>query len=189
MVNRTQAVVLGFFLLAVISLLVILAAAPKVYDQALRLPTGNRVVEIAVLAALIGFVTLLGVGVVRRWRWTFWLVLVAFLAGVLRVPVAVYSWQGSWRPMPLAGMSPSRGCWVSSSSPSAWPWWRVIVALASGGSSERRAVSPQSTRSKSGALDPFSLLCSVNDAVNVLPCSTCVYINGGPVLTCVAFPG
>ena len=79
---------------AVISLLVILAAAPEVYDQALRLPTGNRAVEIAVLAALIGFVTLLGVGVVRRWRWTFWLVLVAFLAGVLRVPVAVLQLAG-----------------------------------------------------------------------------------------------
>ena len=34
-----------------------------------------------------------------------------------------------------------------------------------------------------------SLLCSVNDAVNVLPCSTCVYLNGGPSLTCAAFTG
>jgi hypothetical protein len=38
MVNRTQALVLGFFVLAVMSLLVILVAAPEVYDQALRLP-------------------------------------------------------------------------------------------------------------------------------------------------------
>jgi hypothetical protein len=84
MVNRTQALVLGFFVLAVTSLLVILAAAPEVYDQALRLPTGNRPVEIAFLAALLGFITLLGIGVLRRWRWAFWLILVAFLAGVLR---------------------------------------------------------------------------------------------------------
>jgi hypothetical protein len=28
------------------------------------------------------------------------------------------------------------------------------------------------------------LLCSVNGAVDVLPCSTCAYLNGGPVLTC-----
>jgi hypothetical protein len=33
-----------------------------------------------------------------------------------------------------------------------------------------------------------SLLCSVNDVVNVLPCPTCAYLNGGPVLTCAAFP-
>ena len=89
MVNRTQALVLGFFVLAMTSLLVILAAAPEVYDQALRLPTGNRAVEIAFLAALLGFIALLGIGVLRRWRWAFWLILVAFLAGVLRVPVAI----------------------------------------------------------------------------------------------------
>jgi hypothetical protein len=88
MVNRTQLLVLGFFLLAVTSLLVILAAAPEVYDQALRLPTGSHALETTFLAALVGFITLLGTGVMRRWRWTFWLVLVAFLAGVLRVPVA-----------------------------------------------------------------------------------------------------
>jgi hypothetical protein len=95
MVNRTQGLVLGFLALAVTSLLVILVAAPEAYDQALRLPTGSRVVEIAFLAALLGCIALLGVGVVRRWRWTFWLVLVAFLAGVLRVPVAILQLTGA----------------------------------------------------------------------------------------------
>jgi hypothetical protein len=72
------------------SLLVILAAAPAVYDQALRLPTGGRrAAEIGFLVAISAFIALLAVGVVRRWRWTFWLVLVAFLFGVLRVPVAI----------------------------------------------------------------------------------------------------
>jgi pimeloyl-ACP methyl ester carboxylesterase len=33
------------------------------------------------------------------------------------------------------------------------------------------------------------LLCSVNDAVNVLPCATCAYLNDGPLLTWAAFPG
>jgi hypothetical protein len=94
MVNRTQMLVLGFFMLAVTSLLVILAAAPEVYDQALRLPTGSHALEITFLAALVGFITLLGIGVMRRWRWTFWLVLVAFLAGVLRVPVAILQLTG-----------------------------------------------------------------------------------------------
>jgi hypothetical protein len=37
MVNRTQALVLGFFLMALASLVVILLAAPEVYDQALSL--------------------------------------------------------------------------------------------------------------------------------------------------------
>jgi hypothetical protein len=44
--------------------------------------------------ALAGFIAVLAVGVVRRWRWTFWLLLVAFLFGVLRVPVAVLQLTG-----------------------------------------------------------------------------------------------
>jgi hypothetical protein len=70
-------------------------AAPKVYDQALGLPTGDRRAELGFLAALTGFITLLTIGVVRRWRWTFWLILVAFLFGVLRVPVAILQLTGA----------------------------------------------------------------------------------------------
>ena len=94
MVNRTQALVLGFFGVALASLLVILVAAPDVYDQALRLPDRSRVAEVAFLAVLTGFLGLLAVGVLRRWRWIFWLVLVAFLAGLLRVPVAILQLTG-----------------------------------------------------------------------------------------------
>src|SRR5262249_23142389 len=39
--------------------------------------------------ALTLLLVVLGIGVVRRWRWTFWLILVAFLAGLLRVPAAI----------------------------------------------------------------------------------------------------
>jgi predicted ferric reductase len=37
---------------------------------------------------------LLGVGVIRRWRWTFWLVAVAFILGVLRVPASILQFVG-----------------------------------------------------------------------------------------------
>jgi hypothetical protein len=77
------------------SLVVIRAAASNVYDQALRLPPSwPRWVGIAFLIALAAFLALLAVGVLRRWRWTFWLILVAFLAGVLRVPVAILQLAG-----------------------------------------------------------------------------------------------
>jgi hypothetical protein len=95
MVNRTQALVLGFFLFALVSLVVILAAAPEVYRQALRFPPSwPRLAEIAFLIALAAFIALLSIGVLRRWRWMFWLILVAFLAGVLRVPVAILQLTG-----------------------------------------------------------------------------------------------
>ena len=95
MVNRTQALVLGFFLVVVASLVVIRAAAPAVYDQALRFPSDwPRWAASAFLLALVAFIGLLTVGVLRRWRWTFWLILVAFLLGVLRVPVAILQLAG-----------------------------------------------------------------------------------------------
>jgi hypothetical protein len=95
MVNRTQALVLGFALLAWVSLLVILWLAPEVYEQAVKLPASHRrPTVLAFLVVLSCFIGLLAVGVVRRWRWTFWLVLVAFLAGVLRVPVAALQLTG-----------------------------------------------------------------------------------------------
>lgn len=40
------------------------------------------------------FIVLLAIGVLRRWRWTFWLITVAFLAGVLRVPVVSLQLMG-----------------------------------------------------------------------------------------------
>jgi hypothetical protein len=77
------------------SLLTIRTAAPDVYDQALMLPPSwPRWAGTAVLLALLGFIALLAVGVLRRWRWLFWLILLAFLAGVLRVPVAVLQLTG-----------------------------------------------------------------------------------------------
>ncbi len=94
--NRTQQLVLGFYVLAWIALIAILAAAPEVYEQLLRLPGGEpKLPMLAFLTVLSTFLILLGVGVVRRWRWTFWLVLVAFLiGGVLRVPASILQLRG-----------------------------------------------------------------------------------------------
>jgi purine-cytosine permease-like protein len=92
MVNRTQALVLGFFVVAFSSLLVILVAAPDVYDQALRLPDGSGVAEVAFLAVLTALLGLLAVGVLRRWRWIFWLVQVAIGLAM----VAGYRRSGVW---------------------------------------------------------------------------------------------
>jgi hypothetical protein len=94
MVNRTQALVLGFGALAWVSLVVILAVAPEVYDQALRVGSHRRTGEVGFLLALSALLGLLAVGVVRRWRSMFWLILVAFLLGLIRVPVAVLQLTG-----------------------------------------------------------------------------------------------
>lgn len=96
--NRTQGLVLGFLVLAWTGLVAILVAAPEIYDRAPRLPAGDhRLAELTFLVAVSSFVALLGVGVVRRWRWTFWLITVAFLLGVLRVPASILQLAGLLR--------------------------------------------------------------------------------------------
>jgi Na+/proline symporter len=97
--NRTQGLVLGFFVLAWASLVTILVATPEVYDQALQLSASSdrRLFKLGFLAALSVFLVLLGVGVVRRWRWTFWLIVVAFIAGALRVPASILQLSGVLR--------------------------------------------------------------------------------------------
>jgi hypothetical protein len=87
MVNRTQTLVLAFFLVVLVSVTAIRVAAPDVYDQAFRLPSSNHRLEAIFLTALVAFIVLLATAVLRRWRWAFWLITAAFLAGVLRVPV------------------------------------------------------------------------------------------------------
>ena len=83
--NRTQRLILGFFALILVLLVAILVFDPEIYDSTLNLVPGPHVIhDLAFLIAISAFISLLTVGVVRRWRWTFWLVLVAFLAGIFR---------------------------------------------------------------------------------------------------------
>jgi len=106
--SRSQALTLGFFVLAWASLLVILAISPEIYDQALRLAPGDDgIARLAFVVGLTIFIALLCFGVVRRWRWAFWLILVAFLAGALRVPASI---------LELAGTLPAQG-----------PTWYVVL--------------------------------------------------------------
>src|SRR5215208_5698005 len=117
--NRTQRLVMSFFAFAWAALVVILFAAPGIYEQSLRLPGGkHEVPPLYFLGAISAFIALLGVGVTRRWRWTFWLVLVAFILGVVRLPASA---------LQLIGVVPAQGpAWAWYSSPSGWRCWPAI---------------------------------------------------------------
>ena len=87
---------LGFFAFAWIGLLLTLLLAPEVYASALGVaPSGDPIPIALFLAGLSSFLVLLSIGTVRRWRWMFWLIVVAFLFGILRVPVAALQ-LGGW---------------------------------------------------------------------------------------------
>ena len=92
---------LGFFVLVWIALVAILVLSPEVYTQTLRKVGGDSLaIEGSFLIALSALISFLVVGVFRRWQWTFWLVLIAFFFGVLRLPASA---------LQLAGMMPASG--------------------------------------------------------------------------------
>lgn len=92
---------IGFFGLAWIALVAILILSPEVYTQTLRKVGGESLaIEASFLIVLSALIAALMVGVLRRWQWTFWLVLIAFLFGVLRLPASA---------LQLAGMIPPSG--------------------------------------------------------------------------------
>ena len=103
MINRIKAIILGQFLLYWLTVLVIAFAAPDVFG----LPVPYTLLAAAGLAL---FLALLSIGVIRGWRWLFWLILLAFLAGILRLLTA---------PLELAGWIPRRGP----------PWYVMLSAV------------------------------------------------------------
>ena len=91
----------GFFVLVWIAVVAVLVLSPEVYTQTLRKVGGDSLaIEGSLLIALSALISFLVVGVFRRWQWTFWLVLIAFFFGVLRLPASA---------LQLAGMMPASG--------------------------------------------------------------------------------
>ena len=91
-INRTQALVLGFFLVVWATLMVLFAVVPGDYYRAMNLSSAGA--GLLFLVGISAFIALLGVGVLRRWRWMFWLIAIAFLFGVLRVPATFLMLEG-----------------------------------------------------------------------------------------------
>jgi hypothetical protein len=102
--NRTKALALALFAAYWIFIVTILAVARDFYDsqlpQGVKFSNGPRPAEIGTLLALTALFAILSIGVIRSWRWTFWLILIVFLAGIVRVPAAG---------LQLAGIVPMQG--------------------------------------------------------------------------------
>jgi hypothetical protein len=114
---RVQAAIVAFFALAAASVVVIYIAAPSVYVQVLTkggaAKEARPPIATAFMIAILLFVAALTVGVLRRWRWLFWLVLLAFGFSVLQIPAGA---------LELAGIIPS-------SFPTWHTVYRALVAV------------------------------------------------------------
>jgi len=93
--NRTQRFVLGFLVVVWITLAAILFASPQIYDSTLNLgPGAHREADLAFFVSISILIAVLALGVVRRWRWMFWLILIAFLFGPIRVLASLLQLMG-----------------------------------------------------------------------------------------------
>jgi hypothetical protein len=96
--RRLERVLIVFFVLAVLFALVVYIADPSIYAKTLSLapfPADRYPLPVILfLLGLVVFLAILSVGVVRHWRWLFWLLLLAFGASVLQVPAAILQFAG-----------------------------------------------------------------------------------------------
>jgi hypothetical protein len=95
---RLETVIITFFVLAALSALAVYIADPTIYTKVLMLEstTADRYPLPATLflVALLIFITVLIVGVLRHWRWLFWLLLVANSFSILEVPATILQLNG-----------------------------------------------------------------------------------------------
>ena len=114
--NRTQLLVVAFIVCAWLTLVVLYVGAPGVFRQAMRLDPESQEVGGAALAAISVLVAVVTTGVMRRWRWLFWLLVVALLAGIARPVVFALEITGVVTPSIRSGMRRFRRLLASSRS-------------------------------------------------------------------------
>ncbi len=97
--RRLQWTLLAFLLLTVLVLAAASLADPAIPTKTLTLTlsplAGFPAAAGFLLAGIAGLLALLIGGILRRWRWVFWLVLVAFGAMVLDLPATLLQWTGA----------------------------------------------------------------------------------------------
>ncbi len=99
--RQLEWVLISFFVQVALSLIVVLVADPGVYGQILSLKSvasSGSLPTTLFLVGILALITVLIVGVRRHWRWVFWIILMAFSAAVLDIPVTL---------LQLAGVAPN----------------------------------------------------------------------------------
>ncbi len=91
--TKLEPLLIAFFLLAALSLCVVYLADPSIYTAMLLLTPapGDRYPLLATLLLLVilVFIAVLILGVLRHWRWLFWLLLIAFGCSILEIPATL----------------------------------------------------------------------------------------------------
>jgi hypothetical protein len=96
--RRLEQVLIAFFVVCALFIVVVYIAVPSIITQGLMLapsPTDRYPLMATVfMLALLAWIAIGIVGVVRHWRWLFWLLLAAFGFSVLQVPATILELMG-----------------------------------------------------------------------------------------------
>jgi hypothetical protein len=98
LVHRLERVLIAFFLLAALFALGVYVTAPSIYTATLLLGSASTdrypFPATLFLVGLLAFIAVLIVGILRHWRWLFWLLLVAFSLMILDIPATLFQLTG-----------------------------------------------------------------------------------------------
>lgn len=111
--NRLRAALLAFCGIAVAILIAVYTVAPEIYVQTLMLrpdpADAHPLAATALMGAIAVLVAVLAVGIVRRWRWLFWLVMAAFTLSALQIVALPFELAGILPPQFPVWYALSRG--------------------------------------------------------------------------------
>jgi hypothetical protein len=95
-----QGAIIAFFTSMIVLLVILYLVAPSIYLETLQLnaqPTDTHPLAVNLFfAAILIFVAMGAYGVLRGWRWVFWVAMLAFLASVLEIPAGILQLVGSF---------------------------------------------------------------------------------------------
>lgn len=93
-----EKVLITFFVLVALSLVVVYSVDPSIYMEMLNLqPSLAGRYSLAVTLFIVAILCLIAfviTGVIRHWRWLFWLIFVAFGAAILDIPTTILQLAG-----------------------------------------------------------------------------------------------
>src|SRR5262249_54490267 len=91
--SRLELKLIACFVGCALVIVAVYVTAPSIITQGLMLsPSATDrypLIATVFLLALLGFIGVLIIGVLRHWRWLFWLLLIAFGFSVLQVPATI----------------------------------------------------------------------------------------------------
>lgn len=96
--RNLEKTLIGFFVLCALSIIVVYIIDPPLFANALQQQAPEGVSLISpiglFLLGILAIITCGIYGITRHWRWIFWVLLIAFCASILELPVSILQFAG-----------------------------------------------------------------------------------------------